>query len=268
MTEQPPLPPEVAVAWGLAPAARRGPRAELSLDRILATATRIGDEHGLAAISMAKVAAELGFTTMSLYRHVDSKEALLTHLQDAVMGAAPVSETEGLDWRRGLAAWTRCLLAAYSAHPWTLGIPITAPPLMPRSIEWLDLALQLMADLPLSPADRLSTVLLLSGYARNEATLAASIVARQRPADGTAGGTAGEGAGEAVEAGEDQEYEAALRHLLGVRPLPGLAGILERGGLFDFGGDEEPEDPDDFMVDYGLERILDGIEAYVARRAR
>lgn len=242
------VPPVVAAAWRLTPVARRGPRAELTVDRIVQTALRLGGEGGLGAVSMAKVADELGFTTMSLYRHVGSKEELLTHVQDAALGPAPVCT--GAGWRDGLASWTRQLLRAYGAHPWALDIPIDVPPLMPRTIEWLDQALQIMSGLALSPAEKLSTVLLLSGYARNEATLAARIATSS--ADPNPALT------------EDAVYERILRELVRSDRLPGLHGLLESGSIFAHSG-PAPDDPDAFFVEFGIERILDGIEAHVDR---
>lgn len=277
----PQLPPAVAAAWGLTPAPRRGPRAALSVDAIVRTALRIGDEHGLAAVSMTRVAEELGFTTMSLYRHVGSKDELLTHVQDAALGPAP-DDLDGMGWRTALATWTHRLLDAYAAHPWTLDIPIPVPPMMPRTIEWMDRALGAMAGLELSPAEKVSTTLLLSGYARNEATLSISI------AEAEAGGPG--------PATDDRDYEAVLQLFADPERLPALSAILRDGSLFDHPYDDgpdndgpnddgpnnngpnnngpnddgpnndEPEDQDEFFLAFGLARILDGIEAHIARR--
>ena len=81
--EQVPLPPGLDLLWGRRERGKRGPRAGLSADAIVAAAIRIADAEGLEAVSMARVANELGFTTMSLYRHVASKDELLQLMWNA-----------------------------------------------------------------------------------------------------------------------------------------------------------------------------------------
>ena len=71
------LPPGLDILWGRRPTGRRGPKAELDVDRIVEVAMEIANQDGLEALSMARVAKALGFTTMSLYRHVANKDELL-----------------------------------------------------------------------------------------------------------------------------------------------------------------------------------------------
>ena len=79
----PPLPPGLDLLWGRRGRGQRGPKPGLSVDAIVAAAIRIADAEGLEAVSMAQVAEQLGFTTMSLYRHVTSKEELLQLMWNA-----------------------------------------------------------------------------------------------------------------------------------------------------------------------------------------
>src|SRR6516162_2662775 len=83
------LPDTVAVAWGVRDRPHKGPRPGLSLERIVAAAVRLADAEGLAAVSMSRVAAELGAAPMSLYRHVTAKDELLTLMLDAAYGPYP-----------------------------------------------------------------------------------------------------------------------------------------------------------------------------------
>ena len=102
------LPPGIAIAWGLERPSTRGAKAELSAARIVDAAIRLADKEGLAAVSMARVAKDLGFTSMSLYRHLRSKEELLVLMVDAAFGepdlvhcgshSLPAAKP---DWRRG-----------------------------------------------------------------------------------------------------------------------------------------------------------------------
>src|SRR5260370_20248427 len=70
------LPPVLELLWGRRQPGRRGPKPELTVGAIVEAAMRIADADGLDAVSMARVAQELGFTTMSLYRHVTGKDEL------------------------------------------------------------------------------------------------------------------------------------------------------------------------------------------------
>src|SRR5919198_4883542 len=99
------LPPGVATAWGVRTPPTKGPKPGLSLDRIVAAAVAVADADGLGAVSMHRVAQELGSSAMSLYRHVSSKEELLDLMVDAAFGTPP--SASGEDWRAGLARWAR-----------------------------------------------------------------------------------------------------------------------------------------------------------------
>lgn len=242
---------DVRAAWEAARkphSARQG----LSLQRIIEAATHVADTDGLNAISMARVANELGFATMSLYRHVASKDALLTHLQSAAIGDPPRQHSAGLPWREGLEVWTRALLASYRRRPWLLRIPVTAPPLMPQSLQWMDWAMEIMTDLPLDPVEKLSTLNLLSGYARNEVTVVTSVEKAAAPES---------------QGREHLDYEAALQELVGPDQLPAIHALISEGNLFDMPAEVTAAEADDFMPDFGLQRILDGIEALISKRA-
>ena len=61
------LPAAVAAAWGVRESPGKGPKPGLSLERIVGAAIRIASRDGLDAVSMSRVAADLGASTMSLY---------------------------------------------------------------------------------------------------------------------------------------------------------------------------------------------------------
>jgi AcrR family transcriptional regulator len=241
MTSQ--IPPSIELAWGLREPGTRGPKRGLTLERIVAAGIDVAARDGLEAVSMAGVAQELGAGTMSLYRYVSSKDELLTLMVDAGLGL-PDSDAErpGQGWRAGLDAWARGVRRAYHAHPWALKVPITGPPLGPNNVAWMERALGAMADTPLSEAEKLSTLLLLSGFVRNHSTLTADLASGAEAVPPAA------------------TYGAILAQLADEATFPAVHRAIASGELDD--------DDEDFESDfeYGLARILDGIEALIARK--
>lgn len=79
----------LALAWGLAAAPQRGPKRELSLERIVEAAIAIADAEGLAAVTMQRVAQTFEFSTMALYRYVTTKDELHRLMLDTALGATP-----------------------------------------------------------------------------------------------------------------------------------------------------------------------------------
>ncbi|HJY70016.1 MAG TPA: TetR/AcrR family transcriptional regulator [Streptosporangiaceae bacterium] len=235
------LPGSVAAAWGVRERPHKGPKPALSLSRIVAAAVRVADTEGLDAVSMGRVATELGTAPMSLYRHVSSKEELLTLMVDAAWDEAPGTPVAGEGWRAGLARWAWALRAGARRHPWVVRIPLNSLPIMPNEVAWFENALACLADTELTEARKASVIMLLAGYVRNLATTEADIAAAIK-ASGLA----------------PMEWMAAyprmLAELTDPRRFPALAKFLA-AGVF-----EMEDGPDDEFI-FGLDRILDGVEA-------
>jgi AcrR family transcriptional regulator len=244
----------LAIAWGQAEPATRGPRAGLSAAAIVAAAIEIADADGLAAVSMGKIAERLGYTPMSLYRHVPSKDDLLTLVQDAALGEPPPTAAVADGWRDALATWARDITTAYRAHLWVLDVPITGPPAMPNQIAWLERALAALAGTPLTDGERLSVALVLSGYSRSWAQLTRDL---QRGLE-RSGFTEPEMA---------RQYGQVLGRLVTEDRFPAVHAAI-RDGLFDDvdeGDDHAGSEGVDVEFEFGLQRILDGIEVYMER---
>ena len=238
-----PIPPSIELAWGLRDRGVRGPKRGLTLERIVEAGIAIAREEGLDALSMSRVARELGVGTMSLYRYVAAKGELLTLMVDTALGTPPPA-AEGEGWRTGLARWAVAVREAYRRHPWGLKVPIDGPPLGPNNVAWLDNALRALVDTPLSEQQKLSSVLLVSGFVRNDATLTADFAAAS--------------GGQQVMPG----YGTLLAQLTDEADFPALHRAIASGALDD-------EDNIDHEFDFGLERVLDGIEVLIEReRAR
>lgn len=80
------LPRVLQQLWGIEGRQRPGPKPAFHISDIARAAVKLADAGGLAAVSMSKVAAELGFTTMSLYRYVDAKDDLYVVMLEHAFG--------------------------------------------------------------------------------------------------------------------------------------------------------------------------------------
>jgi AcrR family transcriptional regulator len=238
------IPPSIELAWGLREHGSRGPKRGLALEAIVDAGIAVAGSEGIEAVSMARVARELGVGTMSLYRYVDSKDELVTLMVDTALGApATRAETAREGWREGLSRWALGVRAAYSRNPWTLKVPITGPPLGPNNVAWMESALHAMRGTQLGEQEKLSTLLLISGFVRNDATLSADFAAgaAARPPAAT--------------------YGRILSALIDAARFPAVHRAIASGAL-----DDEDEDFE-FDFEFGLERILDGVGILIGRRA-
>lgn len=233
------LPSGIALAWGLSPDPQRGPKRALTIEQIVDAAVALADEGGLAAVSMNSVAKALGFTPMSLYRYVSSKDDLLMLMQDHATGGPPASIADAAKggWRAGLTAWAHANLAVYRRHPWILDIPPVGGVSTPQSAAWLDAALGTLASVSTPYGTKISIVLSVMAQVRWQANVERSYM------------QAAEAAGASLEQ-IDAGVEQLMRMLVRPEVYPHLAQAVASGAF------TEPGDP----FAYGLERVLDGIE--------
>jgi AcrR family transcriptional regulator len=239
MTESPPeLPPSVALAWGVTAAPTRGPKRALTLDQVVEAGRAIAVADGIGAVSMARVAERLGVSTMALYRYVAGKDDLLELMVDAALGR-PSAAAPGETWREGLRRWAVGVRDGYRANPWALRVPITAPPLGPNNVRWLENALAAMRATKLGWQEKISCVLLISGFVRSEEMLLHEMLAAQ-------------GSDEPNDA-----YARALAQLIDPHAFPNLTEVIASGAMAD-------DEGIDGEFEFGIERILDGIGVLVA----
>ncbi|MFJ7420652.1 TetR/AcrR family transcriptional regulator [Streptomyces uncialis] len=243
------LPASLEVAWGLRERPAKGPRPGLSLDRIVDTAVRIASAEGLGAVSMGRVAKELGVSTMSLYRYVGARDELYVLMQEAAVGAPPEAPPAGTEWRACLAWWARAQRAVFRRNLWLLRVPTSGPPVGPNSLAWMEAALAGLDGTGLREEEKLSVLMLVGGYVRNASVLVSDLEAGMR--------ASGVGPDESL-----RRYAAALGALTDAGRHPALTRLLG-SGVFEHGGHEDEADVD---FDFGLDRVLDGIEALVVSR--
>ncbi|MEV6206617.1 TetR/AcrR family transcriptional regulator C-terminal domain-containing protein [Kitasatospora sp. NPDC051914] len=123
----------LALLWG-EPAVgpgRRGPRQARTAPEIAAAAIALADAEGTAAVTMRRVARELGLSPMALYTYVPGKAELLDLMLDTVYAAMPRRAPRGSGWRARLAAVADDNAALYAAHPWVADVATGRPPLGP-----------------------------------------------------------------------------------------------------------------------------------------
>jgi AcrR family transcriptional regulator len=246
----PPLPPGLDLLWGRRERGRHGPKPGLSLEDIVTTAIGLADAEGLAAVSMARVAKELGFTTMSLYRYVTNKDELLQLMwNDSAQGAEDLV-FEGKNWRARLRLWSIVQREMLDRHPWITQMPMAAPPLAPNSLTFVERGLATMDGTSLADADKLRVIGLISSYTLSEGRMAndaARAAAQARAAD-----SAGQPA-------PQWSFEALLRELVDEQRYPRLHQIAWSAAIG--GGQSGFDEHQEFL--FGLDRILDGIQSLI-----
>jgi AcrR family transcriptional regulator len=221
------------------PARRRGSaEAALGVDAIVAVGIAVADAEGLAAVSMRRVAAELGAAPMSLYRHVRDKDELLLQMMDTATGDLALPGSRPASWRDGLELAARALWTGFRRHPWLpAALSLTRPQLLPRALAYSEWVLGVLSDAGFDPLTASTTHLTLFTFVRGTA-MNLELEADAEAASGLTG---------------DEwmaEQQPALEALLAGGRHPYFAGVL-RGMDFDL-------DLDALFV-FGLGRLLDGL---------
>ncbi len=242
------LPASIEAAWGIRERPGRGPKPALSVGRIVEAGVKVAAAQGLAAVSMSRVAGQLGAATMALYRHVSAKEELLALMMDWAFRTPPDPPRAGEAWRAALSRWAREHRAILHRHPWVVRIPLGGPPIMPNQVVWLERALSSLEGTGLTEAEKLSAVLLVNGFIRNEAALATDLRSAAR-------------AKRSPLASAMSSYGEVLSRLVDAERFPAISraiasGVFDQPGAGDTGTDFE----------FGLERILDGVAILVRKR--
>ena len=226
----------VDVLWGARAGGSRGPKPAQTLDAIAEAAIRVADTEGLKAASMQRVAAELSFTKMALYRYLSGKSELLALMVEQAIGGPP--ELGDMSWRQGLRAWAHALLASHLRHPWTLEAVLLPRPLGPNELSWMEAASALLANTGLTGAEKLDTFALLVGQVR--------VIAQQTRPTSSA----------------EEHFVAAITNVLAAHGdrFPALTQTVSEAAANDAGRDQ--------TFEFGIERILDGLQPLVENRGR
>ncbi|MFZ5718830.1 MAG: TetR/AcrR family transcriptional regulator C-terminal domain-containing protein [Pseudomonadota bacterium] len=238
----------IALLWGQQEPGRRGPKPRYSADQVAAAAVAVADAEGLAAISLRRIALELGVSTMSIYTYVPSKDELVALMHDRVLGEAGVAPSDR-DWREALAFIARERWRLAERHPWMLDLAMHRPPLGPNLIARHEAALRALEGTGLDDLTRDLVIDVLQNY-----LLGALQHAREaREAERLSGLT-------------DEQWfamaEPALTAQLDDRRFP---MVLRLGEAWRAADKAKVADPA-WRFEFGLKVVLDGIEALILAR--
>jgi len=147
----------------------RKPR--FSREQIAAAALAIADAEGFDAVSIRRVAAELGAGTMSLYRYISAKADLIALMDDAIMGESLIPDSQlPAHWREALAMIARSTRAVLLRHPWAVqalqgrGAAAQDGSFGPNGIRHFEQSLAAVATAPLNTAAKLDLIAIVDDY--------------------------------------------------------------------------------------------------------
>ena len=210
----------------------------LTQERIVATAITIADTEGLAALSMRRVAGDLGVATMSLYRHVDDKDGLLLLMLDAVFDELGFPTAPPDDCRGKLELGFRLLWAMFRKHPWLApALSLTRPQPIPRGMAHTEWVLQALDGQNLDLAEKFTIHLTLFNYVRGMAIN----IELESEAEALSGLDA--------EKWMETQHEV-LGSILASGTLPNMAQLFAAQYDFDL----------DALFEFGLQRLLNGLD--------
>lgn len=157
-------PPTPSVIWMRPSRGSRGPQPSRDRDAIARTAIAIADREGIAAVSMRRIAAEIGSGTSSLYRYFARKDDLLNLMVDGVL-AADLPASSG-DWRTDLLAFAEGMRLVFVEHPWLATALAGRPTLGPNRLRSLEHVLDMLQRAGLEPAASFVLIDTLTSYVR------------------------------------------------------------------------------------------------------
>jgi AcrR family transcriptional regulator len=225
------------VAERTRPQRRRAVEAEPIRDRIVAAAVALADAEGLGAVSMRRIATELGIATMSIYHYLPGKDELVAAMIDESFGDDELPPIPEAGWRARMDLIARLQWSFYRRHPWLAeAMSFTRPPLAPRAMRYTEWTLAALDEYGLSGETMTYVAVSLASYVRGTAV---NLEPERRAEQDT---------GVDSEAWMS-EQESAFQEILRGQRFPVLARIAEQGIDLDLTS----------LFEFGLERFLNGL---------
>ncbi|WP_032917667.1 GntR family transcriptional regulator [Streptomyces rimosus] len=212
----------------------------LNRTRIIRAGIRIADAEGLRALSMRRIAADFGVSSMALYRHVANKDELVMLMADATFADIELPDPAPRHWRARMEAGARLQWKLYQRHPWVAQyLSLTRPQPMPHAMVVIEWTMGTVTQF--DPLTKLRLALTLVNHVRGTAVaLEEDLEAEQHT-------------------GMDQEqwmasHEPEYERIIGSGAFPMYAGItdIDDAGMLTL----------DAMFEFGLARLLDGFELF------
>lgn len=229
--------------WGVEPGNRRGRKPRVTTAEVIAAGIAMADREGLDAVSMRRVADEVGVTAMAIYSLVPSKAVLVDAMVDHVLAALSREDPPAGSWREQLAWTTRQAWTVYREHPWTLGVTMVRRPFGPNLLASLEANLRIVSGLGVELDEMIRIVNTVDDYVHG--ALAWKLAAERSEDDSGI---------------SNQEWfnrhGQLIERFVDLGHYPILSSLWEAGQL--------TEHRTDF--DFGLQRVLDGIEHYIDTR--
>ena len=229
------------------PVGSRGPKQRTSVDAVVDAAIEIADDEGIEAMSMRRVAERLGLRPMSVYTYVPGRAELIDLMVDQVAGEQPLPELGGSLQAR-LEQVARVTWNGFLRHPWLLAIDTSRPALGPNVSDRWEWSLRAIDGLGLTDVELDHVITLVTGYVVGPARAYVDAERLHR-----------------VSTESDEEWWQRNAPVLDRVAEPGRYPIAARVGravkAHDVSGDPER------AFAFGLARVIDGIESYVAGRA-
>jgi len=234
--------------WGRQEPGRRGPKQRLSTDEVVAAAIALADAEGLAALSMRRVAEAVGVSPMSLYTYVPSKAELVDLMFDRTLATATDPDDAVKGWRAKLTFIARERWALVERHPWFLDLALHRPPLGPNVLRKVEVMMTALSGMGLD-AEEMSRV---ADALQNFIAGALQSARDARNIERASGLT-------------DDQWLEMIQPALEQHFDPESFPALKRMGEGRSGKMRTPAERI-ASFEFGLARVLDGLEAYIRER--
>lgn len=208
-------------------------RARLTREQVAQAALELADADGLEALSMRALADRLGVGTMTLYGYFRNKGELLDAVVDAAVGEGELPAPEGDDWKDQLRALVLYARASLLRHPSLVELRVRRPVLRPEALRFSERCLAILRGAGFDVPEGTAAFRLIFTYTFGFAALS--------PAESTE---------------DDRRTALAALASLPADEYPALAEAREEASRA-MGGED--------VFEYGLDRILDGLAARLAR---
>jgi AcrR family transcriptional regulator len=236
--------------WAVPEPADRKPR--YTREQIAAAALRIADTEGFDAVTMKRIAAELGAGTMTLYYYVRTKSDIVALMQDAILADILVPDDEfPVDWQAAMTAVARRTRQVLMAHPWSLS-SLNEAQFGPNAMRHFEQSLAATAGAGLAAAARLELIAAVDDYVAGNALHGVESLTRARLAE------------------EDPEMVAAAiaygLALTETEDFPQLRALYVAGASSEGAEPATPPMTEDALArqfERGLQALLDGIAIHM-----